>query len=97
MGLHECSECGLKFGLLSNLTRHKKGVHPPKQFMCKCGKEFSLKQGLDRHSKCHAYPKIPLFKPSGGGPAEAMLKYTKEGNASSTPFPPIAVPSSPFR
>lgn len=75
MVLHECPECGQKFGVMSNLTRHRK-IHEDKQFKCeKCGDKFTLKQNLDRHAKIHAYPKVPLYRAG-----EPLLRNTNEGN-----------------
>ena len=60
--MYECPECGQKFGVRFNLTRHRK-THEEKLFKCeKCGERFTLKQGLDRHAKQHAYPKIPVYR-----------------------------------
>lgn len=75
MVLHKCPECGQKFGVMPNLTRHRK-THSEKMFRCeKRGERFTLIQGLDRHSKQHAYPNIPVYRAG-----EAQMKNTEKGN-----------------
>ena len=62
MVMYGCPECGAKFSVKSNLTRHRK-IHEEKQFECgKCGEKFTLQQHLDLHSKQHSYPKIPQYE-----------------------------------
>ena len=74
-GQHECPECGLKFGVKSNLTRHRK-IHEERGYKCEqCGSRFTLKQHLDRHAKLHFYPTIPLHRDG-----EAQLRNTSEGD-----------------
>ena len=74
-GLHECPECGQKFGFKSSMTRHRK-THEPRSFKCpQCYRCFTLKHQLDRHKKIHFYPQIPLYRVG-----EVRLKNTEEAD-----------------
>ena len=61
--MHECLECGRRFGVKSNMTRHYKDVHgEEKPFKCpKCGVQFAQKTALSRHIET-VHDKLRAFK-----------------------------------
>jgi predicted RNA-binding Zn-ribbon protein involved in translation (DUF1610 family) len=60
---YECPECGKRFGVKSNMTRHYKMVHEEeKNYKCdKCGIQFAMNSTLSMHIKT-VHQKIRAFK-----------------------------------
>lgn len=74
---HECEVCHKSFKEKSNLTRHMKQLHQPKEHACDvCGKSFSTKPQLALHQKQHQYPNIPMYRQG-----EARLQCTDAAKA----------------
>ncbi|EAT34861.1 AAEL012938-PA [Aedes aegypti] len=48
-----CSECGSRFTVQANLSRHRKTHNAVKQFACEfCARTFNQKVALDNHRRC---------------------------------------------
>lgn len=56
---HQCNICGKGFKRMSEVVKHKEGVHEAvDKYQCpKCSKWFTTKGGLGKHRSVHLPPK----------------------------------------
>lgn len=52
--MHECEECGARFGRRDHFVRHGRVHSEAKQYVCVCGRKYKSKENLIIHERVHS-------------------------------------------